>query len=175
MISVRSMVLCVALGFAANACRSTSYADSRLEAQPRGGPALGAYQYTASLPDGTQLEGALAILPDTVILESKQVLCKAVAYTPRASRWVCNGVGRFGDVSFEIDRFSPGQQSRWRLTETVRRQRRECVEYVRLPTGQLTNRCARWEIKEYDAPQARSGVIRIVPRTGRDTGAMGYS
>lgn len=163
------LALAAMLATAGAACRGSSYTDPRPAAAARSGPALGGYEYVASLPDGTQLQGVFAILRDTVIVESNQGLCKAVAYDPRRSRWLCNGVGRYSAVSLEIDRFSPGQQSRWRLTETIRRQRRVCVAYVRTPTGQRTNQCARWEIENYDQPQSRSGIVRIRPRAATDT------
>lgn len=168
--SVRWMTIAALFAIAASACRGTSYADPSLQPAASGDHiALGAYDFVARLPDGTQVQGQFAILRDTIIVDSRQALCKPTSYTPRGAGWSCQGVGRYGAMVLSIDAYNPGQRSRWSVTDEVRQQRRVCAVYVITPQGQRTNQCARWQYEDYTVPQRRTGVLEVSPRGGRDT------
>src|SRR5690606_33207854 len=127
--SAQWITLAALLAIGASACRGSSRADPGVRPAESSGLALGAYEFVARLPDGSQMEGQFAILRDTIIVESSQALCRGVGYQRSGAGWTCQGVSRYNSVFLSINAHNP-RRSGWAITEEVRRQRRICVRYV---------------------------------------------
>ena len=159
-------VFAVALAVGALACRAGSGGSGGgafREAAPT--RPSGAYEYVANLP-GYRLEGVVAIMRDTVILEPRDGLCKPAAGPPNVAHiaYECVGAGKFDNVWFALDRHNAVQRSRWSATERVQRTRRVCVAFAQVSTGARV--CVRSEIEQYEETVRHSGQMQLRPRGG---------
>lgn len=145
------------------ACRSGSGAAQAFPSAAVDAPSVprGAYEYTANLP-GHQVNGIIAVLADTIILQPGTGQCKPVPGTvnSRGVLYECFSVGRYDHVTFWIDRFST-QQWRWTASERVVRNRRVCGAYE-VRGGQRI--CVREENETYEVQVPHSGRLTVLPR-----------
>ena len=123
----------------------------------------GAYEFVANLPGGHRMQGMIAILRDTIILDATEGRCKPVMDTPDVNSIVyeCLSVGRYDVVLFTLDRRNAVQRSRWAATERVVRSRRVCAQYA-IRSGRRV--CVRYSEETYEDSVRSSGTVELTPR-----------
>lgn len=128
----------------------------------------GAYRYVANLPRGQRLQGIIAVLRDTMLLEPSEGICRPGTSTTLQLTYVCSGVGRYEGVVFALDRSNVVQRSRWQAEERVQASRQVCQDWATTPTGQRV--CRRYGSEDYETSITHQGTLQLTPRD-RGSGA----
>ena len=150
----RLCVLVALVGLTACASSNTSAANSG----PVNAPVQGTYAFTANLPD-QQLRGTLLVTGNDIRLEPTSGTCRATQSADTvAIRFLCNGSGRYEQLSIRIDRHKPVEGSTWYASYRVQRSREVCSEYGTV-SGQTV--CVRTWTEYYDAAEGKSGKLRV--------------
>lgn len=162
-----SFGLCAGLALAA--CGGRASQSPFLEAAPSA--PSGAYEYVANLP-GHRVEGMIAIVRDTIILEARDGRCKPLmgAASLHSITYECLSVGRYDVVLFLLDRRNAVQRSRWTAIERVVRKRQVCAEYA-MRSGRRV--CVRYTEETYEDSLRHTGTLQLTPRSS-DPEAEGH-
>ena len=121
-------------------------------------PVDGTYDFTANLPD-QQLRGKMRVVGNEVLLEPATGNCRPIEAPDSLSvRFLCNGSGRYEQLSIRIDRRNPAERSSWAASYRVPRKREVCSEYGTV-SGQTV--CIRTWTEYYDASEGRNGRLRV--------------
>ena len=122
---------------------------------PAGAPVQGTFAFTANLPD-QQMRGTLQITGDRILLEPASGTCRAMEDTDAV--FLCNGSGRYEQLSIRINRHKPTEGSSWSVSYRVQRSREVCQEYGVVSGRQV---CVRSWTEYYDDTQGKSGKLRV--------------
>lgn len=147
-------VLAACLGLAACASSSNSVPSTRA-ASP---PAQGTFAFTANLPD-EQVRGTLQLAGNRILLEPAVGTCRAIESTDTVMvQFLCNGSGRYEQLSIRINRRKPAEGSSWSASYRVQRSREVCQEYGVVSGRQV---CVRSWTEYYDASEGKAGKLRV--------------
>ena len=141
------------LGLAA--CASSS--NIARNGGPTNAPVQGTYVFSANLPD-QQMRGTLQIVGDRILLEPASGTCRAIETTGPVVQFVCNGSGRYEQMSIRINRDKPAEGSTWSASYLVQRSREVCQEYGLVQGRQV---CVRSWTEYYDVTQGKAGKLRV--------------
>jgi hypothetical protein len=149
----RVLALVAFVGLTACASSSRTEPNGRLVDSS----AEGAYTFTANLPDQL-LRGTLRIIGDEILLEPAAGSCRAIDADSVAIRFLCNGSGRYEQMSIRIHRQKPAERSTWAASYRVQRTRENCSEYG-VVSGQQV--CIRSWTEYYDTTEGKAGKLMV--------------